>query len=214
MRATQLRLHYEIQHRLPYRIRSTTVPDKDLHDIVGQYQTPGCALDLGCGSGRNSLFLASKGWDVTGVELIGKPLRLARRNAAAAGVPLRLVHGDASQLARCGVGTGFDLIVDAGCYHAIALEQRDAYAAQVTEVAAPGALMHMVAFAEQNTPGMNVTMDDLCTRYAGWEILSAAAMPLQEMLDYSAGPKFAKRILTSGRFQPWRYRMRRLTGSG
>ena len=36
---------------------------------------PGRALDVGMGEGRNSVFLALKGWDVTGFDFLTKGLR-------------------------------------------------------------------------------------------------------------------------------------------
>src|SRR5438045_64472 len=40
---------------------------------------PGRALDLGCGSGRNAIWLAGRGWSVTAVDFSDEALALARR---------------------------------------------------------------------------------------------------------------------------------------
>jgi SAM-dependent methyltransferase len=53
--------------------------------------TPGTALDVGMGQGRNAVFLAQQGWDVTGFDISSEALRAARANAEHAGVPLRTV---------------------------------------------------------------------------------------------------------------------------
>jgi SAM-dependent methyltransferase len=47
---------------------------------------PGRALDIGVGEGRNSVFLAKAGWDVTGFDIAEQGLELTRKAAAAAGV--------------------------------------------------------------------------------------------------------------------------------
>jgi len=47
---------------------------------------PGRALDLGCGEGRNALWLAERGWHVTGVDFSDVGMAKARRLAAARGV--------------------------------------------------------------------------------------------------------------------------------
>jgi trans-aconitate methyltransferase len=39
---------------------------------------PGRALDLGCGAGRSSIWLAERGWQVTGVDFSDAALELAR----------------------------------------------------------------------------------------------------------------------------------------
>jgi len=50
---------------------------------------PGAALDLGAGQGRNAVFLARQGWEVTAMDISQAGLDAARANAAAAGVGLR-----------------------------------------------------------------------------------------------------------------------------
>jgi len=52
---------------------------------------PGRALDIGMGQGRNSVFLALKGWDVTGFDVSDKGLEVARKSAERAGVKLNAV---------------------------------------------------------------------------------------------------------------------------
>jgi SAM-dependent methyltransferase len=52
--------------------------------------TPGRALDLGCGEGGYSLWLAGQGWEVTGVDISTTAIDRARTAAAAAGLSERL----------------------------------------------------------------------------------------------------------------------------
>jgi SAM-dependent methyltransferase len=53
--------------------------------------TPGKALDAGMGQGRNTVFLAKKGWEVTGYDFSDEAVARARENAAAAGVRIETV---------------------------------------------------------------------------------------------------------------------------
>ena len=46
---------------------------------------PGRALDLGCGTGTDSIYLAQQGWHVTGIDMVPEALAIARRHAAGAG---------------------------------------------------------------------------------------------------------------------------------
>ncbi|MGD0982545.1 MAG: class I SAM-dependent methyltransferase [Acidimicrobiales bacterium] len=55
---------------------------------------PGRALDLACGEGRNAVWLASKGWRVTGVDFSRAGLAKARRLAADSGVGVTWVEAD------------------------------------------------------------------------------------------------------------------------
>jgi len=55
---------------------------------------PGRALELACGSGRNAVWLAERGWDVTGVDFSGVALEQARALAAERAVVVEWVEGD------------------------------------------------------------------------------------------------------------------------
>jgi SAM-dependent methyltransferase len=54
--------------------------------------TPGRVLDVGCGEGADAVWLAKRGWDVTGLEVSGVALDRAAQHARAAGVTITWVH--------------------------------------------------------------------------------------------------------------------------
>ena len=111
---------------------------------------PGRALDLGCGTGAPSVYLALHGWEVTGVDVVARALAQARARAQDAGVTLHLVHGDVTRAAREVAGRGpYRLLLDAGCYHGLDEARREAHAKAVRRLAAPGAVMLLFAL----TPG-------------------------------------------------------------
>lgn len=58
---------------------------------------PGRALDVGCGEGADALWLASRGWTVTAIDVSEVAVRRAREAAARAGVEVEWVCGDALQ---------------------------------------------------------------------------------------------------------------------
>jgi SAM-dependent methyltransferase len=72
------------------RPRFNTMPNAFLVQIA-ESRAPGTALDVGMGQGRNSLWLAREGWDVTGFDPADQAVEVARRNAATLGLPLRTV---------------------------------------------------------------------------------------------------------------------------
>jgi SAM-dependent methyltransferase len=57
---------------------------------------PGTALDLACGEGRNSIWLAEHGWDVTGVDFSSKGLEKGRALASQRGVDVAFELHDAT----------------------------------------------------------------------------------------------------------------------
>jgi SAM-dependent methyltransferase len=58
---------------------------------------PGTALDIGIGEGRNALFLATQGWEVTGFDISDVGVQLAREAAQQSGVKLEAVVEDADR---------------------------------------------------------------------------------------------------------------------
>ena len=58
---------------------------------------PGRALDLGCGGGELAILLATRGWEVTGVEFSETALEMARKNADESGVSVAFVRADVTK---------------------------------------------------------------------------------------------------------------------
>jgi SAM-dependent methyltransferase len=59
---------------------------------------PGRALDLACGNGRNAVWLAERGWQVTGIDFSPVALAAARRLAAEWGVEVAWIERDVMEL--------------------------------------------------------------------------------------------------------------------
>jgi 2-polyprenyl-3-methyl-5-hydroxy-6-metoxy-1,4-benzoquinol methylase len=64
------------------------------------------ALDLGCGKGTKSVYMATHGWGVTGVDFVPRALNEARRRAQDAGVKIDFRQGDVTKLADLGLTPG------------------------------------------------------------------------------------------------------------
>lgn len=96
----------------------TGVTPPELVALVEGYGAlpPGRALELGCGTGTNAIYLARHGWEVAAVDLIDRAVDQAREKAAGAGVAVRLLHGDATRLDELDVPGPFDLFFDLSCY--------------------------------------------------------------------------------------------------
>lgn len=140
----------------------------------------GKALDLGCGTGTNSIYMAQHGWDVTGVDFVPRAISAANRKAAAAAVTPRLIVGDVTRLTELGVGAGYNLLLDLGCFHSIPDTGRDAYVRGATEVARAGASMLLFCFIRRATPSRigprGVARGEVAQRFAaGWELVAEDA---------------------------------------
>ena len=105
---------------------------------------PGRALDLGCGNGRNAIYLARAGFAVEGVDYSKAAIDWAAQNAREAGVDLPLRHASVFDL-RLAAGS-YDLIYDSGCFHHLAPHRRASYVQLVADVLKPGGLLAMTCF--------------------------------------------------------------------
>jgi SAM-dependent methyltransferase len=122
---------------------------------------PGRALDLGCGTGTNVIYLAKHGWQATGIDFAWSAIRAARLKARQAGVKVNLRVGDVTRLRH--VHGPFDLILDIGCFHNVAATGRPAYRTNLERLLAPGGtyLLYVHLRPEAKTSGHGVLEAEL-----------------------------------------------------
>jgi SAM-dependent methyltransferase len=151
--------------------------------IEGDAALPaGKALDLGCGTGDNSIYLANHGWHVTGVDFVSKAVDKARAKAAANQVDVTFARADVTRLRSEGVGSAFDLIVDNGCLHGMSPDDRDAYVREVTAVASSQARLLLVEFVPGGSFGVpGIDAAEVERRFAtDWTLLSSGSEPAMD----------------------------------
>lgn len=78
---------------------------------------PGRAVELGCGTGTNAVYLAQVGFEVTGIDLAPTAISEAQQKAEQANVDVRLFVADVCRL-ETDLGR-FDFLFDRGCYHCV-----------------------------------------------------------------------------------------------
>jgi SAM-dependent methyltransferase len=133
----------------PYR--GTRVPGWDTGRVATELKNavedgtirPGRALVLGCGTGTNAIFLAEKGFDVTGVDVAPTSLTLAEQKAVKAGVRVRWVVADVAAPPNL---EPFDVLFDRGCYHHVRGQNAKGYVDMVRHLAKPGGRLLLLSF--------------------------------------------------------------------
>jgi ubiquinone/menaquinone biosynthesis C-methylase UbiE len=140
---------------------------------------PGSALDVGCGTGDSSIYLARHGWQVSGVDFTPKALEQARAKARAADAVVDFVHADVTHLGQAGINGPFQVIVDNGCFHGMSDGDRDLYVKEISAVAAPGARLLMIAFKSCGRFGpAGVDQTEIERRFTpAWALISATDEP-------------------------------------
>ncbi|MBB3038938.1 class I SAM-dependent methyltransferase [Hoyosella altamirensis] len=136
---------------------------------------PGRALDLGCGSGRYSVMLAERGWEVTGIDQVGLAIKRAEKHASEHHVHVRFLVGDVTALDPNVVGGPYDLILDVGCFHGLKNDERAAMGRGASRVASPNASLLMMAFKPGSPKPLPHGADekDIARAFPGWEFITS-----------------------------------------
>lgn len=92
------------------------VPSGELVRVLDEGLVKPCAaLEIGCGTGADAVYLARRGFELTAVDSSPTAMERARGRAQRAGVLIRFVLDDVFAFAR--QSGPFDLVYDAGFYH-------------------------------------------------------------------------------------------------
>ena len=154
--------------------------------LAGEGLLTGQVLDVGCGTGEQTLLAASSGADALGVDVSPLALDQARGKAAARGVPAaaggqigsaRFEVADALSLED--LGLSFDTVIDSGLFHVFDDDDRARYVASLASVLRSGGHLYLMCFSDRQ-PGefgpRRVTQDELRAAFgAGWTILAIQA---------------------------------------
>lgn len=101
------------------------IPDEELVSYCEKgILTGGTALDIGCGNGRNSRYLASQGFWVTGIDFSEQSIRWAKSLTAK---EENINFQCTSMLEYTADANSFDFILDSGCFHHIKPHRREQY---------------------------------------------------------------------------------------
>lgn len=101
-------------------------------------------LDVGCGLGTQTRFMAQKGVLATGIDISETAIRKAREKLLKEELFANFVIGDVGHMQF--PNSSFDFIYDRGCYHHLNFAQRQGYAKEVNRVLNPSGGLHMLIF--------------------------------------------------------------------
>jgi SAM-dependent methyltransferase len=127
------------------RVHASTAPSRFLvAEVAGL--PPGAALDLGCGAGRNAVWLAEQGWRVTAVDFSDVALRMARALADERRVAVEWIEADA--LGWTPPPRGYDLVCV--LYLQLPAPERRIVLARAAEAVRPGGTLLVLGHDLEN----------------------------------------------------------------
>lgn len=136
-------------------------PSAELQRVVRHHSIQPCrALELGCGTGTNCVWLAQQGFEMTGIDVAPLAVEQAKNRAQAAAVKAHFLAADVLQLPDLEGSFGF--FFDRGCYHAVRRNAPEQYAPAVARQLASGARGLILAgnAREPHDPGPPVVTEE------------------------------------------------------
>ena len=145
---------------------------------------PGRALDMGCGDGSNAVWLAKRGWSVTGVDFSRKAVQAGRRNAATAGAEVEFIVADAAGYQP---QVRYDLITS--FYIHLPPDNRAAMLSNMRATLKPGGMLLFVSHDRSTPPsgwskadlGTLTSVEEVVSELQGMEIERAEVVELGEL---------------------------------
>ena len=180
-------------------------PDENLAGYLDRgLIKPGRALDVGCGPGRNAIFLARNGFQVEAVDLSATAVAWAEERAE--GLDIRFRHGDAFA-----TEGSYDLVYDSGCFHHLPPHRRVSYLALLDRALKPGGHFALTCFtADEGTAAPDAELYRQASLFGGvgyepddlrWTFQDLTEVELRRMTDQPAdSATFGKSFLWTALF--------------
>jgi SAM-dependent methyltransferase len=128
-------------------------PDETLvSDFRRHAIRPGRVLELGCGNGRNAVYMASRGCSVDAVDFSEAAITWAKDRAQDAGQQVHYIHRSIFELDI--LPAAYDIIYDSGCFHHVAPHRREAYVKLISTALKPGGVLSMICFGPEGGSGL------------------------------------------------------------
>src|SRR5262249_50886984 len=117
----------------------------DVVRLADRNEFKGAVLDIGCGTGENALFLASRGLAVTGIDAVGAAIEKARAKAAARNLNVTF---EVANVLTAKLGKTFETVLDSGLFHTLSDAERTKYIKAVAKLTKKGGKLHILCFSD------------------------------------------------------------------
>ena len=148
-------------------------PQPEIVRLSEAGEIQGSVLDVGCGTGENSLFLARLGHEVWGIDSSTLAIRKAKAKSKDRGLKVNFLNHNALQLQT--LKHKFDSAIDTGLFHVFDDDERTLLAKSLAAALKPGGIYHMMCFSEKEPGGWGgprrVTQREIRETFSsGWSV--------------------------------------------
>ena len=172
-------------------------PQREFVKLEESGAVVGDVLDVGCGTGENSIFLASKGHRVLGVDLSETAIEKAKAKSGEHHVRAEFMVWNAVRLRE--LKMQFDTCIDCGLFHTFSDEDRVPYREGLRSVLKPGGRFFMLVFSNEEPLDWGgprrVTEREIRDTFAkGWKINSIEKASFESQLHEDGGKAWLSAI--------------------
>ncbi len=151
-------------------------PSLDVIEVFEKYVNSGKVLDLGCGDGRNSLYAATRGFDVTAIDISESGINKTQQIAEDSGLSIQAKVQDMRLFKSEPL---FDVVISHGCLHLISREEWTDVIRNIKKSTKPGGYNIVVVFTDKIPPSEDMAPftkglfkeDELYEIYSDWTII-------------------------------------------
>jgi SAM-dependent methyltransferase len=147
-------------------------PQQEFVRLAESGEIKGDVLDVGCGTGENALYLATRGHVVWGVDTAPTAIEKAREKARERGIEARFLVRDAMNLNQ--IDKIFDTVIDSGLFHALSDLERPCFVRNLGDVLRTEGTYFMLCFSDREPGGYGprrITQEEIRRAFRdGWHI--------------------------------------------
>lgn len=135
-------------------------PDRNLVRLIKERKIKkGLVLDMCSGDGTNSIYLASKGFNVVGIDISPTAVKIAKERCAKRNVQCDYFTGDVLKIK---FDKEFDFIFDRGCFHHISKKNKPEYVRMINKLLKKKGKFYLLCFSDKNPPfEKNLSKEDI-----------------------------------------------------
>jgi SAM-dependent methyltransferase len=144
-------------------------PPALLVKAINQRSTPGSALDIGCGAGTYSIYMAECGYQVTAIDFMPQAIAMLKKRIVGRDLAIDALQADIGQWT---ASHPFDIVLDIGCLHTPGTIDIAAYKSQLLKWLAPGGDFILLHFGRRGwwdwwpIGPSRIYADTICQKFA------------------------------------------------
>lgn len=145
--------HWDDMYKMPLVNIPWEIKDapKELNELFNSGQiVAGRALDIACGTGNYSFFLAKHGFEVTGIDFSKRAINIAIKNGKKLKLSVNFIIGDITNIGKLFPEGRFNFILDYSILHHLEPNVTRGYAQQCSSLLSPGGKLLLVCYSDKD----------------------------------------------------------------